>query len=234
MPRQGRRAGVRHTTGHEDWRGAGRSAWPSLRAVAGGRAGGGAARLREPVDPGRGRAGRVSRLRGLVGRYLAAHRDFRRPGGADVDPAGAGGPGGHAGSAVLGAVRARPGHGGLRAGVLGLGGPARPADRGDARVRHRGPRAAGRPAGHGRAGRRPGGRGPGCPGVAAVRLARAGGPAAGSGVPGRARPADAPARRGDRRRGAAQLGHARAHRGQPGADRCGRRPGWPRPGRGPG
>ena len=185
------------------------------------------------MDPGRGRTGLVPRLRGLVARHLAAHRDFRRPGGADVDPAGPGGPGGHAGPAVGGAVRARPRHGRLRAGVLGIGGPARPPDRGDARVRHRGPRAAGRPAGHGRADHRQGRLGSGRARVAAVRLIGAGGSAAGSGLPGRARPADAPARRAGRRRSAAQLGHARAHRGQPGADRRGRRPGRPRAGLGP-
>ena len=51
----------------------------------------------------------------------------------------------------------------------------------------------------------------------------------GSGIPGRARPADAQARRRSRRRRAAQLGDARAHRRQPGADRRGHRPGRPRP-----
>ena len=50
---------------------------------------------------------------------------------------------------------------------------------------------------------------------------------------GRARPADAPPRRRGRRRRAAQLGHAPAHRRQPGADRRGLCPGGPRPGRSP-
>jgi len=101
---------------------------------------------------------------GLVAGHPAAHRDFRRPGGADVDPTEPGCPGGHGGSAVLGAVRARPRHGRLRAGVLGVGGPARPPDRGDARVRHRGLRAAGRRAGHRRPDRPRRRREPGCPG----------------------------------------------------------------------
>ena len=65
--------------------------------------------------------------------------------------------------------------------------------------------------------------------LAPLGVARGGGPAAGSGVPGRARPADAQARRRSRRRRAAQLGDARAHRRQPGADRRGHRPGRPRP-----
>jgi 5,10-methylenetetrahydromethanopterin reductase len=56
------------------------------------------------------------------------------------------------------------GHGRLRAGVLGVGGPARPPDRGDARVRHRGPRAAGRRAGHRRPDRPRRRRNPGSPG----------------------------------------------------------------------
>ena len=68
--------------------------------------------------------------------------------------------------------------------------------------------------------------------LAPVGVARGRGPAARSGLPGRARPADAPSGGRDRRRRAAQLGHAPAHRRQPGADRRGRRPGGPRTGRG--
>ena len=64
------------------------------------------------------------------------------------------------------------GTGGYGPGLLGIGGPARPPDRGDARVRHRGPRAAGRPAGHGRADHRQGRLGAGRARVAAVGLAR--------------------------------------------------------------
>ena len=127
------------------------------------------------MDAGRRGAGRVPHLRGLVARHLAAHRDFRRPRGPDVDPAEPGRPGGHAGSAFLGAVRAGPRHGRLRTRFLGIGGPARPPDRGDAPVRHRGPRPAGRPAGHGRPGPSPGRAWTRRSRVADVGLARAAG-----------------------------------------------------------
>ena len=66
--------------------------------------------------------------------------------------------------------------------------------------------------------------------LAPLGVARGKGSAAGSGVPGRARPADAQARGRDRRRRAAQLGDARAHRRQPGADRRGRGPAGREPG----
>src|SRR6202012_1615001 len=71
-------------------------------------AAGGAAGFREPLDAGGRRARLVPRLRGLVEGHRAAHRDLRGPGGADVDAARPRGPGGHAGAALRGTVRARP------------------------------------------------------------------------------------------------------------------------------
>ena len=118
------------------------------------------------------------------------------------------------------------GAGGYRARVLGLGRPAEPPDRGDARIRHPGPRTAGRQHGHGRR------HGDGRRRRRDARLARS----AALGV------AELPPasvylaalgpqmlrlRRRNRRRRAAQLGDARAHRGKPGPDRRGRRPGRP-------
>ena len=220
---------------HADRRGPRCPARPAVRPAARGRTGGPATRFREPVDPGLRRAGLVPRLRGMVAGHLAAHRDLRRPGGADVDPAGPRGAGGHAGPALLRPIRPRPGNGRLRARVLGLGRPAEPPHRRDARLRHPGPRAAGGRHGHGRRDRRhrpgrrrPGRRRRGDARLAPLGVARGAGPASGSGVPGRTRPADAQAGGRNRRRRAAQLGDARAHRRQPGADRPGRRPGRPR------
>jgi hypothetical protein len=180
------------------------------------------------VDPRRGSAGFVPHVRGLVRRHVAADRDLRGPRAPDVDPAGPCRPGGHAGAAVGGPVHARPGHGRVRITVLGIAGAARPPDRGDARVRDRGPRTAGREGSHFRAdpGRERRAR------LAADGVTRARGSAVGPGVPGGARPADAAARRRERERCAAQLGHPRADRRQQGTDRRGRGESGPGPGHG--
>src|ERR1700684_3346184 len=69
-------------------------------------AGGGAGLFFVGVGWGRG-ARFISRVLGLVAGHLAADRDLRCPGRADVDSPGPGGPGGHAGPAVVRTVRAR-------------------------------------------------------------------------------------------------------------------------------
>ncbi len=142
---------------------------------------------------------------------------------------GLGGPGGDAGPAVGRTVRARHRHRRLRTEVLGVGRPARPADRDHARVRQRDPRAAGRAAGRGRADHRPGGRRLGRARLAAVHLARAGSAAGRPGGAGRARSRRCSGWRA-RSSDGALLNWATpgAHRGQPGAGRRGCRAGGPR------
>ena len=196
-----------------------------VRPVADGRAGGGAARIRERVDPGPGHPDSLPASAPAPGRrrlrYEPGFPSSRRRGCGPR--AGPGGPAATLAQLSAGRFVLGLGTGGYGPGFwASVGLPDRPI----AVMREYVTEVRGLLAGqqvNGRPDHRQGRLGSGRARVAAVRLIGAGGSAAGSGLPRRAGPRDAPARRARSPAERCSTGRRRpARRGTPGADRRGR------------